>query len=454
MNWSDFAGKKVGLLGAGIENLALIPLLQKAGAKLTVCNEAPTSATDQAERQGLTVVTGKNYLADLGRFDYVFRVAGMPIERLEKAMSTVEKRPIVTSPVDLFLSLSPCHIVGVTGTKGKGTTATMIGAILSAAGLPCSVVGNIGKPIFSIYDDLTTDTYAIAELSSFQLEDVKHSPEIAVVLPITEEHLQPLSKLNPNFHSTLEAYVQAKANITAFQTETNLLVYAADSPTASNIADASSARRIGVGQRRGDVTFTAEGELMSGGHEMVSFAEIGLRGVHVWLDAAMAVTVCRELGVGVDRIIEGLRNFKPLPHRLQKVGEINGVTFIDDSYATAPDATIAAIGAYDRPLVWIGGGSRKGVSFKDLGLAIKRSTVKAVILMGQEGPRIKRVLDEVGFNGTVKFADSMPQAVSTAKQMAKAGDIVLLSPACASLDMFKNASDRGEQFDCEVNEQL
>lgn len=446
----DFQGKKVGLLGAGIENIALIPHLRQAGAEITVCNRVVAPATDDLRDQDIKLVVGENYLNDLGRFDYVFRIAGMPVATLQEALDKLEKKPIVTSPTDLFLALKLCHIIGVTGTKGKGTTATMIGEIINAAGKKAAVVGNIGQPIFDIVEDLTPETYAVIELSSFQLEDVHHSPEIAVILPISQDHLQPLSASNPNFHPSFEQYAQSKANITAFQTTTDFLVYAADSKIVQDIANNSAARRLGVGEQTGDLRVLPTGEIDAGKNEVINFSELGLTGRHVYLDAALALAVARELGCDTAAIKEGLKNFRPLPHRLETVGTFDGVKYIDDSYATAPEAAIGAIEGLDQPVIWIGGGSRKGAEFEDLARTVAESTIKAVVLMGEEGPRLQAAIEKFNPDLPIFNSNSMPEAVAIARDHAKKGDTVLLSPACASKDMFENAADRGDQFQAAI----
>jgi len=448
MNWSDFQGKKVALLGAGSENLALIPFLLSAGATLSLRDQQNTNATQELiDQKTLEVVTGEAYLQHLDEFDYIFRIAGLPVKTVVLAMASLTKKPIISSPTDLFLALRPCRTIGVTGTKGKGTTSTMIGALLAAAGHDVKVVGNIGRPIFSIYNDLKPNTIAVIELSSFQLEDVRHSPEMAVILPIGQDHLQPLSLNNPNFHPDVESYVRAKANIAAYQDSTNLLVFAADNDSARSIAKASSARRIGVGtSNEDDIQFKDNGDLISGGKVILNLQEVGLRGRHNLLDGTLAVAVALELGVTSEQIATGFRAFKPLPHRLQEISTINEVLYVDDSYATAPDAAIGAITAYDAPVIWIAGGSSKGADFTELAETVAGSSIKQTILIGEEGERLKASLLEAGYAHDIAIVTSMRLAITTARSGVQPGDVVLLSPACASLDMFKSAADRGEQF--------
>jgi len=454
MQWDDFRAKRVALLGAGLENLGLIPHLVKAQASIFLCDRSAENISEDFARQYpmVKVIVGPNYLQDLGKYDYVFRIAGLPVATLEKALSGIKSPPVVTSPTDLFLALKPCQIIGVTGTKGKGTTATMIGEILQAAGHRVFVVGNIGKPIFSIYDDLSSETFAVIELSSFQLEDVHHSPETAVVLPISQDHLQPLSETNPNYHLTMNDYVAAKSHVTLYQTEKDRLIFAADNPDSTAIASISKAKKIAVSQSayQNHWNVDGQGNVYQSGEKLLALTELGLQGQHIFLNATIAVATVTELGIELAAIKEGLKAFKPLPHRLQDLGEKGGIRFVDDSYATNPDAAIAALTAFSQPVVLIAGGSPKGVDFTDFAQAIADSTVKSVVLIGQEAPRIRQALQAHPSVNVIDGGASMAEAVTRAHQQAVAGDVVLLSPGCASKDMFKNAAERGDLFQAAV----
>lgn len=451
MQWSDFNGKKVALLGAGIENIALVPHLKKAGADVVVCNRENTAATAKLKDEGVELIVGDHYLANLGIYDYVFRIAGMPTSTLKEALNDLANKPVVTSPTNLFLQLKPCHIIGVTGTKGKGTTSTFIGSILEAAGKRVFVVGNIGRAIFEIYDELTPESYAVVELSSFQLEDVQSSPEIAVILPVTEDHLQPVSPTNPNFHPTIEHYREAKANITAFQDSANLLVYAADSEAVGKIAQGSSARKIGVGSKMGDLIVSPSGLLKANDITLVDLKGAGLSGDHIFLNAGIAVAVAQEVGCDIESITKGLQNFRPLPHRMEKFAVKDGITFVDDSYATNPTATMAALTAFSEPIVLIIGGAAIGADFKELAEKISKSTVNTAVLIGEEAARLRKSLQNAQYSGNLVNATTINEAVKLAIAGSSEGDVVLLSPACKSFDMFKNASERGDQFKEAVN---
>ncbi|KKU43861.1 MAG: UDP-N-acetylmuramoylalanine-D-glutamate ligase [Berkelbacteria bacterium GW2011_GWA2_46_7] len=414
-SWQDFAGKNVALLGAGIENLALIPHLLAAGAKVTVADRG-TRPDFPELNPSVRLVTGDKYLEGLDQYDIVFRIAGLPVATLEEALKDLKIRPEVSSPTDLFLALSPCQTIGVTGSKGKGTTSTMIGSILKASGKKVVVVGNIGHPMFDCFKDLERDSFAIIELSSFQLEDLSHSPDIAVILAITEnDHLQPLSNQNPNYHASVNDYVAAKAQITIHQTSQNHLVYVADNDYAISIAQVSKAKKTSVSQLSKDADFFVDqaGVVWTEGKELVDLSKLGLRGQHVFLNTTVAIAVARILHCREVDIAQGIINFRPLPHRLE---------------------------------LWIAGGSTKGASFDELARVVSKSTVKRAILIGQEAAKIKESLSHFAQNISVETPKTLAEAVKLAQKAAKNGDLILLSPACASKDMFQSAADRGDQF--------
>lgn len=449
-SWADLAGRKVALLGAALENTSLIPHLLRHQAEITVCEWDQTRVEKiKATFPSIKLATGDEYLKDLDRFEVLFRSPGFPVATVERALRQSKSKPLVSSATDLFLRLTQSKVIGVTGSKGKGTTCTMIGSILDAAGKKVVVAGNIGRPIFDIFDDLTKETIVILELSSFQLEDVSCSPDIAVVLAIMEnDHLQPLSTQSPNYHQTVNDYVAAKAHITLFQSNDDWLVYNADNDLSTSVAQISQSQKISVSQASSEADYfvNKQGVVFKSGRKLVDLALLGLRGQHVFLNttvaiAAAAILECREVDMA-----QGIVNFRPLPHRLEQFADKGAITYVDDSYATAPEAAIAAIGSFDQPIIWIAGGSSKGASFDELAKVVASSKVKNVILLGQEAPKIKESLSHFAQKLPVVMTKTLAGAVKISLSLAQKGDVVLLSPACASKDMFENAADRGDQF--------
>lgn len=445
MNWSDFSGKKIALLGAGKENISLVPHLINARAQITICER---SSDVHNLPENIETRLGDGYLNDLSDFDVVFRSPGLPLADVNKAMAKSHKKLIVTSAMNLFLSMKGRQTIGVTGTKGKGTTATMITEIIKASGKEVILAGNIGESIFNKWDKITDKTVIVMELSSFQLEDVDSSPATAVLLSITPDHLQPLSEVSPNYHKTLADYIKAKEHITSYQKPGDLIVFSADSQPSKQIGLASVAKKISVSARESaDITIN-DGFIDFKNTQINLHGETKLRGYHMLFNAAVAVAVTSSLDVEEKFIRQGLHNFKALPHRMETVGVYNGIEYVDDSYATSPDATIAAFSAFKgKELVVVLGGSTKGADFDNLAKSASKQKIKTVILIGQESKKIESSFKEFAPNIRISTGFStFKDAIETAIHGITSGGVVLLSPACASKDMFDNAAQRGEQY--------
>ncbi|HUD20819.1 MAG TPA: Mur ligase family protein, partial [Candidatus Saccharimonadales bacterium] len=258
--WERFSLKKIALLGAGTENVSLIPFFEKAGATVTIFERQPSDRIPK----GAETVSGDDYLAKLEGYDYAFRSPGFPLKVVQQAVEKLNQKPEITSAMNLLLEILPGVTIGVTGTKGKGTTATMIGTILKTAGKKNLVAGNIGESTFSHLDEIDKNFITILELSSFQLEDLTRSPHIAVLLAITSDHLQPLSESSPNYHQSFEDYVEAKGQITHFQTADDFLVYVYDNDAAHSLAEKSQAQAFGISNSSGQASYliTDQGWLM------------------------------------------------------------------------------------------------------------------------------------------------------------------------------------------------
>lgn len=445
MDWSDFSGKKIGLLGAGKENLSLIPHLIIAKAEVVVCekNSDPRKLPENIEFR-----LGDNYLENLSDFDFVFRSPGLPVDIVKKSIENLTKKPIITSAMNLFLSMKGRQTIGVTGTMGKGTTATMITEIIKASGKEVILAGNIGESIFGKWDKITDSTVIVMEISSFQLEDVNSSPSIAVLLSITPDHLSPLSELSPNYHKNLSEYIKAKEHITTFQKPSDLIVFSADSQPSKQIGLASAAKKVSVSSRENADVKINDGIISFNKTHIDLNKETKLRGYHTLFNATVAIAVTSNLGISDEFIVRGLSNFKTLPHRMETIGVYGGIEYIDDSYATSPEATIAALSAFnDKELIVILGGSTKGANFDNLAkIALKRN-IKLAVLIGQESKNIENSFKE--FAPDIKISmgfSTFKDAIETAFHGAVSGGVVLLSPACASKDMFENAAERGDKF--------
>ena len=441
-------GRRLALLGLGVENQALGRWLAYRGLGFSVCDADPGrrlhgESWKEAVREWRL---GPGCFDRLDDFDLLFRSPGIPARRPELDPARLGGTTL-SSQTELFLERCPAPVVGVTGTKGKGTTACLLDSILRRApGLTPRLGGNIGTPPVSFLDDLAATDVVVLELSSFQLQDLDRSPRGAVVLPVTRDHL--------DYHADRREYVEAKAAICAHQAGGDWVVSSADDATAAGLASRSRGRALGFragAPLEGDGCWSEGGEIRwrEGGRveRLASVDDLRLRGLHNLANACAAVAAARLCGAPAAAIGQGLNAFEGLPHRLEEVRERGGVLFVNDSLATTPEAAAAGLEAYSgRPVILIAGGASKGACFDELGAAIARSAA-ALVTLGEEGPAIAAAARAGGFDGPVAgdCAD-MAAAVGRAMELAAAGGVVLLSPGCASFGMFTDYAARGEAF--------
>lgn len=448
-----------GVLGAGIENLALVVFLIKNGVAVNVYDRNDEEKIKQklndygCDTKKVKIVSGIDYDKKIEKHDIFFRSPGM---LLKEAKNLTYEKGVLSSAMQYFFELCPAVIIGVTGTKGKGTTASAIGEVIREGiflkgweGSKVYVMGNIGKAPFEIIDELKENDWVVMEMSSFQLEDMMVSPHIAVVLEISPDHLAPLSADNPNYHKSFDDYLSAKRKIVEYQKKGDVAILLGEEPIKSfskyTKADIFNFGKAGTDcyEDRGIIYYKHGNKE----EKVVDTSKMILKGKHNWQNIEAVITVGKCLGLDNEMIEKVIIQFKGLPHRLQFVDEIDRVKYYDDSYGTGPRATIAAINAFNEPLVLILGGSSKGAKFDGLAEVIGDSSVKTVILIGDEAETIwkalvaKKVEVEI-----IRDLDKMEDIVKKAREVAVKGDVVLLSPACASFGLFKNASDRGDQF--------
>ena len=428
-----FRGKKIAVIGSGVEGLSSEKYLKSKGAEVTLLDKNQ----------------GDDYLKDLDKYDLIIRSPGVKPSAIQNSELRIKNLKI-TSQTELFLELCPCPIIGVTGTKGKGTTSSLIYEMLKKQGFGAYLGGNIGLPPFDFLDKLNAHSVVVLELSSFQLIDLDKSPHIAVMLMTTSEHL--------DYHSSIEEYIGAKRNILKFQTENDFAILNRDY-IASNESDIhTNAKVFYVSTERNgydgcSIKDNAVFSTLNGKDEkIIDASEILLPGIHNLENVCAAVLAAILSGVSKENIVSVLKTFKGLEHRLELVDTINGVKYYDDSFSTTPETAIAAINAFKNPEILILGGSSKNSNFEELGRVISNAkNIKAIIGIGVEWQRIKaqfRVQNSKFI--IIEEAKNMEQIVKAASKIALQGDVVLLTPACASFDMFKNYKDRGEQFKSEV----
>jgi UDP-N-acetylmuramoylalanine--D-glutamate ligase len=448
-NHEQWRGKKIAVVGAGVEGLSSATYFSKHGAVVTVLDKRETleDETDRALMNlNIQVVTGESYLHGLNGYDVIVRSPGIKPD-LPELITAKAKGVRVTTQTQLFFELSPAPIIGVTGTKGKGTTASLIAGMLKAEGWDAHLGGNIGLPPFTFLDALQNTSWVVLELSSFQLQDLSLSPHIAVMLMVTSEHL--------DYHKDVYEYIDAKRNIVRFQKPEDYAVLNRDYPASHESDVFTEAKIFQVSREReaaGDGCFVRQGRLLvrrdGKEREITTMSEVLLPGRHNYENICAATMAATLAGVSVKSMQQVLHTFTGLEHRLELVSEVHGVKYYDDSFSTTPETAIAAIESFDNPEIIILGGSSKQSDFTELGqLLSTRVNIRAIIGIGTEWEQIKKTMHP-GTNDVqiVEGLKSMREVVVKAAEIAQPGDVVLLTPACASFDMFKNYKERGEQF--------
>jgi UDP-N-acetylmuramoylalanine--D-glutamate ligase len=431
---------KIAIAGYGVEGESNYRYWNTPDNQVVIIDEKQPSHPVPVDA---SLIVGEDAFAKLEGYDLVIRTAGL-------APRKIKTDGKIWSATNEFFAKCPASIIGVTGTKGKGTTCSLIASILRAAGRTVHLVGNIGVPALDILEDIQEDDIVVYELSSFQLWDIEKSPQTAVILPIEPDHL--------DVHADFEDYVAAKANITKFQKTPDVVIWNANDELTSKIAENSTAIYTPYLSEFG--AYIKDGWFWFRREKVCAVTEMRIPGLHNAENACAAITAAwyhvpgkfDERNVTEEfssAVVSGLNSFTGLPHRLKLVRTINDVTYFDDSISTTPGSAIAAIHAFDAPKVLILGGSEKGADYTELvDVIIASSSIRAVIAVGKTGGRIAELL--AGKNAPVPVTRleeaTMTDFVEAATEAAQPGDVVVLSPASASFDMFKNYSDRGDQF--------
>jgi UDP-N-acetylmuramoylalanine--D-glutamate ligase len=444
--------KKVAILGFGIEGKDVLGFLEEEEADITVFDSKDKRELDLTgiDTNRIKFSLGPDYLKDgLASFDMIVRSPGV-YRYLPEIVDAEDKGVEITSAIKIFFENCPGKIIGVTGTKGKGTTSSLIYEILKKDEKDVHLSGNIGKPCLELLDVLDSDSWIVLELSSFQLMDLNKSPDIAVVLNITVDHL--------DWHKDTEEYVSAKRNIVKFQKEEDFSVINADYEITKDFEELGQSQKYffskldkvkGCFIRDGYIILSTNGD-----EEIIGDVQkLLLKGSHNWENITAAVCASYLAGASLKSIIDVIFSFKGLEHRLELAGEVNEVKFYNDSFATGPQPTIAAINSFIEPETLILGGSDKGLDYSELGKTIaEKDNIQNIILIGQIRDQIAASFKGSSFKGKVfdMGISSMPEIVKKAHEITPQGGVVILSPAAASFDMFKNYKDRGNQFKAAV----
>lgn len=444
--FKDFIkGKKTAVVGIGVSNIPLINFLLQLGAEVTAFDKKTVEELgDTAEEfmnKGVAMCLGKDYLTQLRGFEVVFKSPSMRIDS-EALQQAKKEGAYITSEMEEFIRYCPAKIYGITGSDGKTTTTTIVYNLLTEQGYKTWVGGNIGIPLFSKIEEISKEDKVVLELSSFQLMTIDTSPEVAVVTNVTPNHL--------DMHKGMEEYVDSKKNIFRYQTEDNLLILNRDNEITNSFTSEAKGR-LRLFSRRKEVAdggYYKDGKLYVCGEEICSKEDIVIKGMHNvenYLAAFLAVRddVSREVMVKI------ASTFKGVEHRNEFIREVNGVKYYNDSIGSSPTRTLATISVFDRPVILIAGGYDKHIPFEPLaenGI----DKIESLVLLGDTKNKIyqvfQKVMEERKVNTNIYMVDTLEEAVLKCKEISKQGDYVVLSPACASFDMFPNFEVRGNRF--------
>lgn len=453
----ELTDRRATIIGLGREGTALAKFLAQRGAIVTVSDLKPPEELrdNMAELKDLPIrfVLGE-HPAEVLETDVLFVSPGVPLEAPIVAAARERNIPI-SSETKLFFQLCPAPIIGITGSNGKTTTTTLVGEMLKAAGHKTYVGGNIGQPLIGRLDEMDPSDRVVMELSSFQLELIESSPHIAAILNVTPDHL--------DRHPSLASYLEAKKNIILHQTAEDFALLSYDNQITRQLKDECRGRVLLFSQ----TMEPEEGAFRRDGQVMVRFEdterricdvkEIRLLGPHNVDNVLASVALASIVGVPPETMATVVASFAGIEHNLELVREIRGVRYYDDSSATSPQRTIAALRSFAEPIVLLAGGRHKNLPLEQLAqLAVEK--VKHLILFGEAAPLLAEAVK--GYRSEVKSPLTSPEiyrcatlegALETAAQVAQPGDVVLLSPACASFDMFRDFAERGERFKELVN---
>ncbi len=445
----EIAGKYAAVLGFGISNRPLAKTLAKWGAAVTVFDkkneEEFHNILPEYRELGIRFSFGRNYLENLSGFDVIFRSPGIRFD-LPQIQKAIAGGAELTSEIEVFMALCPAFIYGVTGSDGKTTTTSLIYEMLKQEGYHCYLGGNIGTPLLDRIDEIKQDDRVVLELSSFQLHTMKKSPHIAVITNITPNHL--------DIHKSMEEYIEAKQNIFRYQKPFHKIVLNSDNAITKGFLSEVPGRPILFSTRDEGIT----GAFLKSNHiwckdtqekEILSITDIKLPGMHN-VENMMAAIAAVMHEVRVDTIRYVAKNFDGVEHRIEFVRNIKGISFYNDSIGSSPTRTIASIKAFNRNVVLIAGGYDKKLSYDEMG-KILHEYAKGLVLMGNSAGKIEAAylhyVDVAGLEPIpVVRVENMKSAVEQAFHLAEEGDVVLLSPASASFDLYHNFMERGNHF--------
>ncbi len=447
--------KRVAVIGLGVSNIPLIDFLYELRADITVFDKRDIDKIDEnilenIKIKGIKYAFGDKYLEKLKDFNVIFRSPSCRPD-LPEIIEELSRGAILTSEIEMLMELCPGLIIGVTGSDGKTTTTSLIYNIIKNKGYNCYLGGNIGIPLFSKVGEMKPEDVVVLELSSFQLMNMKTSPNIAVITNISPNHL--------DIHKSYEEYIESKKNIFKYQSDKDTLVLNYDNDITREFEKEANGKVIFFSRNHKlndgvildeDIIKICDNKLRK---HILNTKNMKLRGKHNYENACAAIAATKGL-VDTETQVDTIKNFKGVEHRLEFVKEVNGVKWYNDSIGTSPTRTIAGLNSFNKNLILIAGGYDKHLDYTPIGEPIV-DNVKILILMGQTANKIKEAtinaMNKKNKKVEIYECNSLDETVQLANKLAKKDDIVLFSPASASFDLYKNFEERGNAFKEIVN---
>jgi len=442
-------GRQVLIVGFGRQGQALARWLPMIGAQCIVTDmrDPQSLGVDLQDFPRVRFVLGDHPLRLLDNTDMVCISGGVPLDS-PLVLEAIKRNITVTNDAQLFVERVAAPVIGITGSAGKTTTTTLVGSILKRAGMTTWIGGNIGNVLLDVMVGIQSSHHVVMELSSFQLELTITSPHIATVLNVTPNHL--------DRHGTMENYLRAKSHIVAFQNKNDIAILGRDDPGSRSLETLVKGDLAWFSRRDmvPDGAFMVGSRLVVTGvsspdgapHIICDEDDIPLRGEHNVYNVLAAIATAGAAGVAPDVMTAAIKDFKPVPHRLETVRELDGVTYVNDSIATAPERVLAALRSYDEPLVLLAGGADKKLPWAEM-IALALSKCRHIVAFGRDGDIVVDIIRKLtGTIDDVTRVDTLEEAVAEALKVAQSGDIVLLSPGGTSYDAYSDFAERGEHF--------
>lgn len=424
---------KLVVLGSGESGVGAALLAKKLGHEVFISDKGSIAEKYKAEleQNAIPYEEGEHTLTRILAADEIIKSPGIP-DKVPAVQAALERGIPVISEIEFASRHTDATIIGITGSNGKTTTTKLTFHILETAGLDVAVGGNVGYSFARLVTEVKRVCYVL-EISSFQLDNIQYfRPDISMILNITPDHLD-------RYDYKMEHYISAKFRICANQQKNDLFLYNADNENIMNRLKTIKLTPKGVAISENMI----ENDLLRVGDSVFDMSKTALRGRHNYMNALFAIHAAKALGAADAAIQRGLETFQNVVHRMELVAEVDGVAYINDSKATNVDSVFYALDAMTKPVVWIVGGQDKGNEYEVL-FELVREKVRAIVCMGVDNHKLLNVFGD--FGKPMVEARSAQEAVAKARALAKPGDTVLLSPACASFDLFKNYEDRGNQF--------